>query len=139
MGKLLTEDSKPVQSESCQEALDILKDKLTIAPILQGPNWALPFHIHFYASHKSIGVDLGQIDEKLPYVIYFISKNVSKAKLNYTVTEKELIDIVHSLNILMHYITPYQTFIHTDHALIKYLIDKSDINAQIIRWLLLLK
>eukprot|EP00253_Pinus_taeda_P001691 PITA_01691 len=71
---LLDKDSNFVWLKSCQEALDTLKDKLTTAVILQGPNWALPFHIHVDTSHKAIGASLGQIDEKLPYAIYFISE-----------------------------------------------------------------
>jgi len=81
---------------------------------------------------------LGQVEEKFLYSIYFISKNLSKAELNYTVTEKELMAIVHSLNKFRHYITGYQTFVHTDHAAIKYLMKKPDVNARIISWLLLL-
>jgi len=115
--------------KSCQEALDILKGKLTTAPILRGPNWALPFHIHVDASHKAIGAVLGQEEEKLTYAIYFISKNLSKAEINYTVTEKELLAVVHSLNKFRHYITSYQTFVHTDHATIKYLMNKRDVNS----------
>ena len=82
----MAKESKFIRLRSCQETLDILKGMLTIAPILQGPNWALPFHIHDDASQKATGVALGEIDEKLPYVISFISKNLSKAELNYTVT-----------------------------------------------------
>lgn len=41
-----------IWSENCQEALDTLKSKLVTAPILKGPNWALPFHIHTDASNK---------------------------------------------------------------------------------------
>lgn len=122
-----------------QEALDVLKGKLVIAPILRGPNWALPFHIHTDASNKAIGAALGQVEEKLLYAIYFVSKNLSKAELNYSVTEKELLAIVHSLNKFKHYITSYQTFVHTDHATIRYLRNKPDVNARIIRWLLLLQ
>ena len=44
-----------IWSENCQEALDTLKSKLVTAPILRGPNWALPFHIHIDASNKAIG------------------------------------------------------------------------------------
>ena len=120
--------------KSCQVALDILKGKLTTAPILRGPNWALPFHIHSYFSHKAIGAALGQENEKFPYAIYFISKNLSKAELNYTVTEKELLVVVHSWNKFRNYITSYQTFVHIDHAAIKNLIKKSYVNARIIRW-----
>eukprot|EP00253_Pinus_taeda_P004185 PITA_04185 len=127
---LLGKDVEFIWTDHCQEALDTLKSKFVTAPILRGPNWALPFHIHTDASNKAIGVALGQIDEKLPYAIYFISKNLSKAELNYTVTEKELLVIVHSLNKFRHYITGYQTFIHTDHAAIRYLMNKPDVNAR---------
>ena len=88
-----------------------------------------PFHIHADASHKAIGAALGQEEEKLPYAIYFISKNLSKAELNYNVIENELLAVVHSLNKFRHYITGYQTFVHTDHATIKYLMNKPDVNA----------
>ena len=109
------------------------------APILRGPNWALPFHIHTDALNKAIRVALGQIDEKLPYAIYFISKSLSKVEFNYIVTEKELLVAVHSLNKFRHYITGYQTFVHTDHVAIRYLMNQTDVNSCIIRWLLLLQ
>ena len=54
-------------------------------------------------------------------------------------TEKELLAIVHSLNKFRLHITVYQTFVHTNHVAIKYLMNKPDVNAHIIRWLLLLQ
>lgn len=136
---LLAKDSEFCWTNSCQDALEILKEKLTTAPILRGPNWALPFHIHVDASNKFLGEALGQIYDKLPYVIYFISKKFSKAEFNYTIIEKELLAIIHSLNKFRHYITRYQNFLHTNHATIKYLMNKPDVNARIIRWFLLLE
>ena len=124
--------------ENYQEALDTLKRKLVTTPILRGPNWALPFHIYTDASNKAIRVALGQIDENLPYAIYFIRKNLSKVELNYIVIEKEVLACLHSLNKFRHYITSYQTFVHINHAAIRYLMNKPDVNACIIRWLLLL-
>ena len=47
--------------------------------------------------------------------------------------------IFHALNKFRHYVTGYQTFVHADHATIKYLMMKLDVNARIIRWLLLLQ
>eukprot|EP00253_Pinus_taeda_P035414 PITA_35414 len=58
--------------------------------------------------------------------------------MNYTATEKDFLAVVHSLNKFRNYITGYQTFIHTDHAAIRYLMNKPDVNARTIRWLLLL-
>ena len=51
-----------IWTDNYEEALDTLKSKLVTAPILRGPNWALPFHIHTHASNKAIGVALGQVD-----------------------------------------------------------------------------
>ena len=53
--------------------------------------------------------------------------------------EKELLAVVDSLNKFRHYITTYQTFVHTDHVAIKYLMNKPDENARIRIWLLLLQ
>ena len=109
---LLTKDSDLCCSSRCQEALEILKENLTTAPILSSPNWALPFHIHNDASKKDVGVALGKIDDKFPYEIYFISKNMSKAKLNNIATEKELLVVVHPKNIqaLYHWIPNFYSY-----------------------------
>ena len=101
---LLAKDVEFRWTDDCQKALNELKDKLVSAPVLRGPNWALPFHIHTDASNKALGAALGQIEQKLPYAIYFVSKNLSKAELNYTVTEKEFLAVVHALNKFRHYI-----------------------------------
>lgn len=120
-------------------SLQIVKEKMTISPILRGPNWALLFHINIDASHKVVGAVLGQVEENFPYAIYFISKNLSKAELNYTVIEKELLVVVHYLNKFRNYITGDQTLVHTDNVTIKYLMNELDVNARIIRWLSLLE
>ena len=59
--------------------------------------------------------------------------------MNYIVTERELLVVMHSLNKFRNYIIGYQTFVHIDHVAIKYLLNKHDVKAQIIRWLLLLQ
>ena len=132
---LLAKDSEFIWSGPCQEAFELIKEQLTTSPIPRGPNWTLPFHIHTDASDKVVGVALGQLEDKIPYAIYFINKNLSKAKLNYTVTEKEMLAIVHALKKFRNYVIGYQTFFHTDHATIKYLMNKPDVDARIIRCL----
>lgn len=58
---------------------------------------------------------------------------MSKDELNYMVTKKEFLVIVLSSNEFINYTTGYQVFMHTDHAIIKYLMNKLDVNAHIIR------
>ena len=110
-----------------------------MAPVLRGPNWTLPFHISTDASDTAIGGVLGQKEDQQSYAIYFVSKNLSPAELNYTVTEKELLEVVHAINKFHHYITGYEVFVHTDHSGIIFLMNKPITNGQVDRWLLLLQ
>ena len=74
-----------------------------------------------------------------PYAIYFISKNLTPAELNYTFTEKEFLVVVYSINKFCHYITGYEVFVHTDHSAIIFLMNKPITNGRVTRWLLLLQ
>jgi len=110
------------------------------ALILRGPNWALPFHIHTDASQTAIGVVLGQQEDKVPYAVYYVSKNLAPAELNYIVTEKEFLAVFYAINKFWHYITGYPTFVHTDHATITYLVTNKPVTpGWITRWVLLLQ
>ena len=93
--------------------------KISEAPILRGPNWKLPFHISTDASDIALGAVLGQKD-LIPYAIYYTSKNLTPSELNYIVTEKEFLAVVHAINKFRHYIIGYETFVHTDHSAIRY-------------------
>ena len=89
MFKLLIKDVEFQWTESCQDAFEILKAKLSVAPILRVLEWTLPFHISTDSSDMAIGGVLGQKEGKAPYAIYFISKNMTPAELNYTFTENK--------------------------------------------------
>jgi hypothetical protein len=54
---------------------------------------------------------------------------MAPAELNYIVTEREFVAVVYEINKFRHYVTGYSTFIHTDHSIIKYLINKPITNA----------
>eukprot|EP00253_Pinus_taeda_P031973 PITA_31973 len=126
-------------TDSYQKAFNELKHQLSTTPILRGSNWALPFHISSDASETAIRAVLGQEENNLPYPIYFISKNMTPAKFNYTVTKKEFLAVIYPINKFRHYITGYTTFVHTDHLAIKYLMYKSVTNDRVTKWLLLLQ
>ena len=52
--------------DDCVEAFEILKKALISAPIVQPPDWNLPFEIMCDVSDYAVGVVLGQrVDKKL--------------------------------------------------------------------------
>jgi len=125
--------------EKCERAFKDLKKLVSTAPVLRGPNWDLPFQISSNALDIAIGAVLGQEEDRKPYAIYYISKNLSPAELNYTVTEKEFLAVIHAVNKFRHYITRYPVILYTDHSAIKYLANKPITNGKITRWLILLQ
>jgi hypothetical protein len=110
-----------------------------VAPVLRGGNWALPFHISIDAYDTTIGGVLGQKEDQQSYAIYFVRKNLSPAELNYIVTEKEFLAVVHAINKFRHYITGYEVFVHIDHYAIIFLMNKTITNGRVTRWLFLLQ
>eukprot|EP00253_Pinus_taeda_P033620 PITA_33620 len=136
--KFLTKDCEFKWDPDCQSTFETLKTRISEAPILRGPNWKLPFHISTDASDTALGFVLGQKD-LVPYAIYYTSKNLTPTELNYIVTEKEFLAVVHAINKFGHYIIGYENFVCTDHSTIRYLMNKTVTNGRVTRWLLLLK
>ncbi|GJR09394.1 reverse transcriptase domain-containing protein [Tanacetum coccineum] len=59
MTHLLEKDTPFFFSSECQSSFEILKKKLTEAPILVSPDWDLPFEIMCDASDFAVGAVLG--------------------------------------------------------------------------------
>ena len=136
---LLLKDAPFVFDESCLKAYNLLKQKLTEAPILQSPDWSKPFEIMCDASDYAAGAVLGQRVDKKPVVIYYASKTFSDAQLNYTTTEKELLAVVFALDKFRSYIWGSKVIVFSDHSALKHLLKKKDAKPRLIRWILLLQ
>jgi hypothetical protein len=90
------------------------------------------------ASNYAVGAVLGQRIKKLPHVIYYVSKTLNDAQLNYSTTEKELLAVVFALDKIRPYLLGSKVLVYSDHAALKYLLSKKDAKYRLIRWILLL-
>lgn len=77
-------------SDECLNAFNTLKKKLTSAPVIVAPDWDLPFELMCDASDYAVGAVLGQHKGKVLHVIYYASKTLTDAQINYATTEKEI-------------------------------------------------
>jgi hypothetical protein len=80
--------------EKCLAAFRTLKSSLVSAPIIQPPDWSQPFEIMCDASDYVVGAVLGQRKEGRVHAVYYSSKTLNGAQLNYATTEKELLAVV---------------------------------------------
>ncbi|CAN6716373.1 unnamed protein product [Malus baccata var. baccata] len=134
--RLLQKDVPFQFDEECESAFKQLKEKLTSTPIIVPPDWTLPFELMCDASDYALGAVLGQRKDKQPHVIYYASRTLNDAQLNYSTTKKELLAVVFAL-----YTMPLglSVIVYTDHAALKYLLTKKEAKPRLIRWMLLLQ
>ncbi|XP_070679218.1 uncharacterized protein [Malus domestica] len=126
-------------NKACEQAFNHLKDLLTTAPIITPPDWSIPFELMCDASDYALGAVLGQRKNKLPHVIYYASRTLNDAQLNYSTTEKELLAVVFALDKFRSYLIGTKVIVFTDHAALKYLFTKKEAKPRLIRWMLLLQ
>ncbi|KAL5579864.1 hypothetical protein UlMin_012306 [Ulmus minor] len=123
---LLLKDTEFKWNPKCEKAFKTLVSKLTTAPIMQSPDFTLPFEIMCDASDYAIGAVLGQRREGKPFVVYYASRTLNHSQMMYTTTEKELLAVVFALDKLRSYLIGSPIIIFTDHSALKYLFSKSD-------------
>ncbi|RDX73053.1 Retrovirus-related Pol polyprotein from transposon 17.6, partial [Mucuna pruriens] len=116
-------------------------NRLTSAPILQAPNWDLPFELMYDASNSALGAVLDQrvgVGQSV-HVIAYASKTMDPAQQNYTTTEKELLAIVFALDKFHSYLFDSKIVMFSNHVTLRYLLKKLDAKPRLIRWMLLLQ
>ena len=133
---MLEKDTKFYFDESCHNAFEEIKSRLVEAPIMEKPYWNREFEIMCDASDFAMGAVLGQKDEKVFKAVYYASKTFNEAQENYSTTKNEMLAIVFACENFRPYILGSHVVIHTDHATIKYLMEKKDAKPRLIRWVL---
>ncbi|RDX98897.1 Retrovirus-related Pol polyprotein from transposon 17.6, partial [Mucuna pruriens] len=128
LSKLLQKDVEFKFDQPCIEAFQELKNLLISAPILQAPNWDLPFELMCDASNSTLGAILGQrAGAGQPvHVIAYASRTMDFAQQNYTTTKKELLAIVFALDKFCSYLLGLRIVVFSNHAALRYLLKKPD-------------
>ncbi|CAN6725983.1 unnamed protein product [Malus baccata var. baccata] len=137
--RLLQKDVAFDFNKECTASFKQLKELLTTSPIIVPPDWSLHFELMCDASDYDLGAVLGQRNDKRPHVIYYASRTLNNAQLNYSTTEKELLAVVFALDKFRSYLIGTKVIVFTDHAALKYLLSKKEAKPRLIRWILLLQ
>ena len=136
---LLEKDHPFVFDDPCVESFKLIKQRLTSTHVVIAPDWSSPFEILCDASDFAVGAALGQKRDRLFHVIYYASKTLDDAQVNYTTTEKELLAVVFACDKFRLYIIGSRVTVYTDRMAIRYLFAKKNAELRLIRWSLLLQ
>jgi hypothetical protein len=90
---LTRKDMHWIWSSECQEAFEKVKHAVTNAPVLAPPELGKPFEVVSDAA----GVGLGAVLLQDGRPVAFKSRNLSPAVQDYTVTEQEMLGVIHAM------------------------------------------
>ncbi|XP_073137953.1 uncharacterized protein [Henckelia pumila] len=133
LSSLLMKDAPFDFDSNCLQAFEVLRERLVTAPILTSPNWDLPFEVMCDASDSVVGAVLGQRIDKVFKTIYYASKTLNEAQINYATIEKELLAVVFALDKFHSYLVLSKITVYTDYSAIKHLLAKKDAKPRLIR------
>jgi hypothetical protein len=127
MTDLLKKNKKFEWSEKAKEAFQLLKTKLTTAPVLALPDTSKEFVIYCDASHQGLGCCVLMQDG---HVVAYASQQLKPHELNYPTHDLELAAVVHALKQWHHYLLGNRCELYSDHQSLKYLFTQPDLNLR---------
>ena len=127
----LTKKGVPFCWDNEQEnAFNMLKDKLTHAPLLQLPDFNKTFEFECDAS----GIGLGGVLLQEGKPVAYFSEKLSGPVLKYSTYDKELYSLVRTLETWQHYLWPKEFVIHSDHESLKHIRSRGKLNRRHAKW-----
>ena len=134
LNNLIKKDTKWDFTDTCKEAFNTLKNKLTEFPILRQPDHNKPFVLMTDASGFALGAILAQKDEDKEYVCCYASRLLKGAENHYGITEKECLAVVWAIKHFRIYLYGNKFQVITDHAALNWLMTINDPTGRLARW-----
>lgn len=126
-------------SSECQKSFNLIKEALVTAPVLTCPDFNRPFTLQVDASHFGLGAILSQQFDDGEKVISYLSRSLTRQEMKYTVTEKECLAVIFSVEKLRHYLEGVHFKVITDHHSLLWLHNLKDPVGRLARWALRLQ
>jgi hypothetical protein len=139
--QLLKKNVKFIWSDTCEQEFQNLKTALTTAPVLILPDFSKSFKIITDASTSGVGFEIAQLDDKgLEHPVAFGGRSLTSSEKHYSITELELLALIHCLHAYRSFFVNNTFTVVTDHFNLKHLKEMMlGQNARLTRWALFLQ
>ncbi|XP_022032214.1 uncharacterized protein LOC110933292 [Helianthus annuus] len=124
-----------VWTDEAELAFQVVKEKLTTAPILVLPNFSQVFELHTDASKVGIGGVLSQGGQPVAY----FSEKLIGPKLRYSTYDLEFYAVVQAVKHWRHYLFQKEFVLFTDHDSLRHIRTQDKVSHKHGRWLAFLE
>ena len=135
LNKLIGTNSTFIWTEVEEEAFQKLKQILIAAPMLNFPDYSVPFIVQTDACDDGLGAVLSQVVRLQERVIEYRSRVLQPAEKPWPVREKEALAIIYACETFRPYLYGTKFTIETDHHSLQWLM-KAKAPARLVRWAL---
>ncbi|GJS26466.1 RNA-directed DNA polymerase [Tanacetum coccineum] len=122
-------------TREAHEAFELLKKKVTEAPVLILPDFDDVFEVHCDASGVGIGGVLSQNGKP----VAFFSEKLNEARRKYSTYDKEFYAIIRSLEYWHHYLVSKDFILYSDHEALKYINGQHKLKPRHAKWVELMQ
>ncbi|OMJ21532.1 Transposon Ty3-I Gag-Pol polyprotein [Smittium culicis] len=126
-------------AEAEQNAFEELKQRLLTAPLLQYPDWNLPFVLITDASTLGLGAILAQGVDGRDRIIGYASRTLLPAEQNYAITHLEGLAVVWAIEYYHYYLYGRKFEVITDHRALTTLFSNAPGKGRLGRWVVKLR
>ncbi|CAM8912699.1 unnamed protein product [Rhodiola kirilowii] len=137
---LMKKDAPFIWDDKCRKAFDSIKKYLSTAPVLGAPIPGKPLILYVAAQEKSLGAMCAQeTDERKERPLYYLSRTLVGAELNYSPIEKICLALVFAVQKLRHYMQAHTVHVVSKADPIKYILSRPVLSGRLAKWAMLLK
>ncbi|GJY12766.1 putative nucleotidyltransferase, ribonuclease H [Tanacetum coccineum] len=124
-----------VWTKEAESAFQVVKEKLTTAPILVLPDFSKVFELHTDASKVAIGGVLSQGGRPVAY----FSEKLTEPKSRYSTYDLEFYAVVQAVKHWRHYLFHKEFVLFTDHDSLRHIRTQDKVSHKHGRWLAFLE
>jgi len=137
--QLTKKENKFNWTSEVQKSFDYMKSTLTEITEVYLPDLNGPFIIQADAADKTIGSILLQEKDGIRHPIWFASRSLKPAEVNYSTSEKECLAVLWAIEKFRGFIELSHFVVETDHQALKWLQNIKEPSGRLARWFLTLQ
>ena len=129
-------------SDNCQEAFEVLKERLITTPVLAYPEFGdgHSFVLETDASTQGLGAVLAQKkSDGRVHPIAYASRSLQPHEKNYAITELETLGLVWAVKHFRPYLLGHPCTVYTDHAACTSLLQSRNLSPKLARWAMIIQ
>lgn len=116
--------------DKAKTSFDLIKEKLSTAPVLMLPDFEKVFELDCDASGVGIGAVLSQEGKPIAY----FSEKLNDVRKRWSTYEQEYYAVVRAIKHWQPYLYQHEFILNTDHQALKYIKSQKHLNRMHARW-----